>query len=130
MKNKQLQKSVRLLIEASFKEGKIIESQVVKSIKVLKSLPQQQAIESMSEYLKGLKRKEREHTMYIETVVPLSQLQLKKARKIVEKKIKITKVISRVNPEILGGFKLRVGDEVWDETTYAKITKVKEAIRG
>ena len=129
-KSKQLQKSVRLLIEASFKEGKIIESQVVKSIKVLKSLSRNEAIEALSEYLRGLKRKEREHTMYIETVVPLSPLQIKKARRIVEKKHDITKVISRVNPEILGGFKLRVGDEVWDESTLAKINLLKEAIRG
>ena len=129
-KTKQLQKSVRLLIEVSFKDGKIIESQVVKSIKVLKSLPKSEAIEALSEYLRGLKRKEREHTMYIETVVPLSPLQIKKARRIVEKKHDITKVISRVNPEILGGFKLRVGDEVWDESTLAKINLLKEAIRG
>ena len=129
-KSKQLQKSVRLLIAASFKDGKIIESQVVKSIKALKSLSGSEAIAALSEYLKDLKRKEREHTMYIETVVPLSPLQIKRARKIVEKKHEITKVISRVNPEILGGFKLRVGDEVWDETTLNKITQLKEAIRG
>ena len=129
-KSKQLQKQVRLLIEASFKEGRIIESQVVKSIKALKSLSRFEAIAALFEYLKGLKRKEREHTMYIETVVPLSPIQIKKMGKIVEKKHEITKVISRVNPEILGGFKLRVGDEVWDETTLNKITQLKEAIRG
>lgn len=129
-KSKQLQKQVRLLVEVSFKDGKIIESQVVKSIKALKSLSRPEAIAALSEYLKGLRRKEREHTMYIETVVPLSLIQIKKARKIVEKKHEITKVISRVNPEILGGFKLRVGDEVWDETTLNKITQLKEAIRG
>ena len=129
-KSKQLQKQVRLLVEVSFKDGKIIESQVVKSIKALKSLSRNEAIEGLSEYLKGLKRKEREHTMYIETTIPLSPIQLKKARKIVEKRVKITKVITKVNPEILGGFKLRVGDEVWDETTLNKITQLKEAIRG
>ena len=136
-KSKQLQKQVRLLIEASFKDGKMLESQIVKSIKVLKSLSRNEAIEGLSEYLKGLKRKEREHTMYIETIIPLSLLQLKKARRIVEKKslpagrqVRITKVITKVNPEILGGFKLRVGDEIWDESTLAKINQLKEAIRG
>ena len=75
--------------------------------------------------------------MYIETIIPLSLLQLKKARRIVEKKslpagrqVRITKVITKVNPEILGGFKLRVGDEIWDESTLAKINQLKEAIRG
>ena len=129
-KSKQLQKQVRLLIEASFKDGKMLESQIVKSIKVLKSLSRNEAIEGLSEYLKGLKRKEREHTMYIETTIPLSLLQLKKARRIVEKKVKITKVITKINPEILGGFKLKVGDEIWDESTLARINELKEAIHG
>ena len=129
-KSKQLEKQIKKLLEISFKDGKIIESQVVRSIKVLKSLPKSEAIEALSEYLRGLKRKEREHTMYIETTIPLSALQLKKARRIVERRVKITKVITKVNPEILGGFKLRVGDEVWDESTLAKINQLKEAIRG
>ena len=130
MKNKHLQKLINKLVEASFKDGKIIESQITKSIKALKSLPSYLAIEALSEYLKGLKRVERQHTMYIETVIPLSSVQLKKIKKIVEKKVKVTKVVTSINPDILGGFKLKVGDEVWDETLRGKIMQVKEAIRG
>lgn len=129
-KSKLLQKTIKKLVEASFKDGKIVESQVVKSIKLLKSQPTTQAILSLSEYLKELKRIERKHTMYLETVVPISPDQLKKAKRIVEKKVKITKVVTNINPEILGGFKLRVGDEVWDETLLAKIHQVKEVISG
>lgn len=127
-KSKQLQKLVRKLVEASFRDGKLVESQVMKSIKLLRSQPRAQAIMALSEYLKELKRKEREHTMYIETVIPLSHIQLNKMKKIVEKKVKITKVMINVNPEILGGFKLKVGDEVWDESLMDKINQVKEAI--
>lgn len=127
-KSKLLQKTITKLVDASFRDGKILESQVTKSIKVLKSLPKYEAIQALSEYLRGIKRKEREHTMYIETVIPLSLIQIKKAKKIVEKKVKITKIITNVNPEILGGFKLRVGDEIWDESLVGKINQVKEAI--
>ncbi len=129
-KNKQLQKTVTKLMEMSFKDGKIIESQVVRSIKALKLLPRNEAIFALTEYCKLLKRKERAHTMYLETVVPLSLEVIKKAKKIVERTVKITKVVTQINPEILGGFKLRVGDEVWDETILGKINQVKEVIRG
>lgn len=128
-KDKQLLKIVKQLVEASFSEGKIIEGQVTKSIKILKSLPRLKSIPAMSEFLKGLKRKEREYTMYIETAIPLSSAQIKKARKIVERKTKITKVLVSINPEILGGFKLRIGDEIWDESVAGKIQQVKEAIQ-
>lgn len=127
-KDKQLQKLVRKLVEISFKDGKIVESEVTKSIKVLKSLTMPQAIEALSEYLKELKRLERFHTMYIETVIPLNPAQFKKIKRIVERKTKITKVVTSLNTDILGGFKLRVGDEIWDETILGKINQVKEAI--
>lgn len=127
---KQLQKTVNKLIDLSFKDGKIVEAQVARSIKVLKSLSRFEAIPALSEYLKNLKRKEREHTMFIETVVPLSPTQVKRMKKIVEKKVRISKVLVNINPEILGGFKLRIGDEIWDESISGKINQVKEAING
>ena len=115
-KNKQQQKLVKKLVEASFENGKLIESQVIKSIKVLKSLPRHQAILALSVYLKELKRRQREHTMYIETSIPLTSNQLISIKKIINKKVKITKVETHVNPQIIGGFKLRVGDAVWDKS--------------
>lgn len=127
---KQLQNTVNKLINLSFSNGKITETHVARSIRIIKSLPQSEAISAMSEYLKGLKRKEREHTLYIETTISLSPAQISKMKKIVEKKVKVTKVLVNINPEILGGFKLRIGDEIWDESIAGKIQQVKEAISG
>lgn len=135
IKNKQLQRIITLLVEGSFNEGKMAENQVLKSIKILKSLSASVSIQALSEYLKALKRKMREHTIYIESAIPLSSVQVEKIKKIIVKKslpagrqAKITKVLVNVNAEILGGFKLRVGDEVWDESVVGKLTQVKEAI--
>lgn len=125
---KNLKKIVHKLVEISFKDDSVVESQVIKSIKVLKSLPRSQAIEAITEYLKQLKLQQRQHTLYLETVIPLSSTQINKIKKIVEKKTKITKIVTQINPEILGGFKLRVGDEVWDESIIGKVTQVKETI--
>lgn len=130
MTKKQLQKTVNQLVDLSFKDGRMIEFEVTRAIKALKSLPGSQAIKALSEYLKGLKREEREHTLYIETTTLLSPTQVKKAKKIVEKRVKITKVLVNINPEILGGFKLRIGDKIWDESVLGKINQVKEAISG
>lgn len=129
-KDRQLLKLIKDLVDLCFKDGKISENQVVKAIKILKRLPQSKAIFAMSEFLKGLKRRERQYTMYIETAISLSPVQVNKMRKIVEKKMRITKVMVDINPDILGGFKLRIGDEIWDESILGKINQVKEAIRG
>lgn len=129
-KNKLLQRTITKLIEVSFKDGKIMENQVIKSVKALKALPKYEAIKALSEYLRGLKRKQRQHTLYIETVIPPSFAQLGKIKRIVEKKVKITKTLNFINPEILGGFKLRVGDEIWDQSILGKLNQIKEAIVG
>lgn len=127
-KNKQLQKTVSKLAGLSFQDGKIIESRVIQSIKILKSLPKYEAIGALSDYLKDLKRQQRQCTMYVETTAPLSISQLQRIKKIVEKRHRITKIETKINSEILGGFKLKVGDEIWDESVLGKIGQVKEAI--
>ena len=112
--SKQLKKTIEKLVESSFLDGRMLESKVVKAVKVLKTLSKTESILALSEYLIGLKRIERQHTMYLETAIPFSAAQIKKAKKIIEKKVKITKVKMNINPDVLGGFKLKVGDEVWD----------------
>lgn len=128
MKKKYLKKLVEKLVEKSFSNGKIVESEVVKVIKTLKALGVSDSVFTLSEYVKQLKRIERKHTMYIQTATALSSDQINKMKKVVEKKIKITKVLVDINPEILGGFKLKIGDEVWDETVLGKVNSLKEAI--
>ncbi len=123
-----LEKLVKKLVDASFKDGKLIESAVIRSIKLLKSQSSTEAIITLSEYLKELKRVERQFTMFLETALPMSPIQIKKARKIIERKHRITKVELSVNPKILGGFKLRIGDAVWDESISGKMNQIKEVI--
>lgn len=128
--NKHLKRIIKKLVSLSFKDGKILESQVTKSIKILKSQPAGQAIEALTQYLKELKAIERQHILYLETVISLSPVQINKIKKIIEKKTRITKIVTKINPQILGGFKLRLGDEVWDKTIVGKIKQVKEEITG
>jgi|SRR3989344_4123197 len=127
-KSKTLQKIISKLAKFSFGDGKMMENQVTSAIKALKSRPASESIFALSQYLQELKRIERTHTMYIDTVIPLSLNQIKKIKTIVEKRNRITKVVTQINQKLLGGFKLRVGDEVWDESIVGKITQVKEAI--
>lgn len=132
---KHFKKLINDLVRLSFKDGVIIEPRVIRAIAALKSLPKYQAIETLTEYVKRLKRLERRHTMYIESVIPLNKVQLQAIKKNVEKKalpvgrqVKVTKIVTKINPAILGGFILKVGDEVWDASILDRINQVKEVI--
>jgi len=127
---KKLEKIINKSIKASFKDNRLFEPKVVRLIKYFKSLPSQQSIYALSEYLKGIKRIERARTMIIETSHPLSLGQVQGIKRIVSKKYGINKLESQINPNILGGFKIKIGDEVIDETIQNKINQVKEVISG
>lgn len=126
---KYLRKLINDLVKISFKDGVIIEHQVVRAIKALKSLPKYQAIQTLTEYVKQLKNLERKHTMYIESVVPLNKVQLKKIKKNIERQVKVTRIVTQANPAILGGFILKIGDEVWDASILDRLNQVKEVIK-
>lgn len=134
-KGKYLSKLAQRLAQSSFNDGRLVESQVTKAIKLLKSFPKYYSIEVLGQYLKAVKRIERQYTMVVEIAIPILPPTVKKMKKIVEKRnlpegkqVKITKVVVYVNPEILGGFKLRIGDEIYDESVLGKIIQVKEAV--
>lgn len=128
--DKHLLKLIRKLADESFQDGQVNEAKVAKSIKLLKSQSKSHAIFSLTEYLKGLKRKQRQHTLYIETVIPIATSQIKKIKRIIEKRVKVTKVETKIIPDILGGFRLKVGDEVLDQSILAKLDQIREAIAG
>lgn len=128
MKKKRFKKLINDLVKMSFKDGVIIESWVIRVIKALKSLPKYQGIETLTEYVKQLKRLERKHAMHIETVIPLNKVQLETIKKNAEKKVKVTKIVTKINPSILGGFILKIGDEVWDASILDRVNQVKEVI--
>lgn len=131
MIKKQLIKIVNLAVKSSFKEDKILESQVVRVIKTFKQLKTSDAVFAMTEYMKGVKKQLREHTLTIETAVPLSQTEVGKIKKSMEKEdFKISQIQVNINPEILGGVRVRIGDTIFDSSLEGKIKKIGEIING
>jgi len=126
--DKQLKKIILNSVQDSFSFGRMLESKVVKNIKLYKSLPTPKAILALTEYLKGIKRELRKHTLVVETNCPLSLNQVKKIKQIVAKKYQITKLESKINPDILGGVRLRMGDEIYDESIQSRITQLREVL--
>ncbi|MBI2018679.1 F0F1 ATP synthase subunit delta [Candidatus Daviesbacteria bacterium] len=126
--DKQLKKIILNSVQDSFSFGRLLESQVVKNIKLYKSLPTSKAILALTEYLTGVKRKLRKHTLVVETNCPLSLKQVEKIKRIVAKKYQITKLESKINPDILGGVRLRMGDDIYDESIQSRITQLREVL--
>lgn len=130
MKNKQLRKLVELAIETSFQNGKLNESKVASVIKVFKKLPKAQAIFALSEYLKRLRMEINKTTLNIESAVAFSPTELKRVQNLFKKDFMVNKVETTVKPEILGGLKVKIGDNLFDYSIKTKIMQIGGLIRG
>ena len=79
-------------------------------------------------YLKGLKRKIAENTLVVESAVKLSGNELKSVEKMLKREVYVTE--QQINPSLLGGLRLKIGDELLDFSIKSKINQVKERIQG
>lgn len=117
-------KSVRL----SAPEGKIDHKKAAIVIKKLKGLPKDQAIYVISKYLKGLKRKKVEGTATVESATPLSKKQLDQIYNKLRGEFIINKLENKLNLDLLGGIKIKVGDMILDYSLKNKIAQIGKVI--
>lgn len=131
MKNKkQIRTIINKAIKASFKDGKLLELKALNFANFFKAQPRVEAIELLSEFLRRLKIEMNATALVIESVIPLSKKQQDIIKKKFSSKFTITNSQVKINPEILGGLKIRVGDHIYDDSIQARIYQVKEAIVG
>lgn len=133
MNTKQLHKIVDKCVEASIKDGKISDASIKRCIKMLKQLPRAEAIVSLQLYKKGLQRALDQSTLTIESVVRLPAAMTKKISAVVNCQLKITQTVALrtktiLNPSLLGGLRLKIGDVVIDDSVSNRIEQLKERI--
>lgn len=128
LRDKQLQKLAEQCCRYCCPDGKIDEKKVIGVIKNLKSLPRSQAIFAISEFLKALKKQKGETTLLVESSVPLQKKQLDTIFRKLKSDFLISEVKNIINPALLGGFRVKIGDTVSDYSLQNRITQLKEAI--
>ena len=129
--DKQLNKVINHLIQSSFNaSGDLQQEKVKKNIKEFKNLPDQQAIQVASEYLKRLKMEVDKTTLEIYSALPLSNDEIKQIRDAVKADHKVTQIRTVVNQDLIGGIKVRIGDAIFDDTVVTKILQLGDVIRA
>lgn len=129
-KNKTLKKLVEKCVGSCCKEGRINRTKALKVIKGLKSLPLEEAVYSISEFLKELKKQKNKHLLTIESAVPLSKTDVDKISRKFSKEFKVSEVNNITNPNLFGGLKIRVGDIVFDDSIKNRIKELGGIIHG
>ncbi|EKD90620.1 MAG: hypothetical protein ACD_30C00112G0061 [uncultured bacterium] len=129
-KSKKLVKLINNLVEASFTKGKLDDFFVKKTISNLKKLKSNEAIFALEKYKKGLGRKLNETTLSIESSAKLSPDEINKIKKDLYTKYSILNTTFLLNPSILGGLRLRIGDYLLDYSLKNSIKQIGDIVRG
>jgi F-type H+-transporting ATPase subunit delta len=124
--NKQLKKQIDLAVKASFNNGKLNEKKALEFLKLFKQLPE--AIQALSLYKKGLERELNKTTLVVESATPLSQGEIKKISDKMKSLYTIYSIHHTINPGLLGGLRVKIGDEILDDSLEAKIKEIRSAI--
>lgn len=129
-KNKKLKELVQKMADVSFKDGKLLDLKARNYLKDIKKLPTSESIYILSEYLKALKIMKLQTTLIIESATPLSPTQISQIKSELRKDFKFSEVETVINPELIGGIRIRIGDNLYDDSVLAKIIQIGEAIRS
>lgn len=131
MINKRLRNSVEKLVIRSFTaKGEIKTKAVAETIKVIKKLPGIDAISALILYQKGLKRELSKTILEITSPIKLTSSDTKKIASIAQKSYQVTEVKTVLDPSLLGGLRIKIGDVVFDDSVNNKIGQMKELING
>lgn len=128
-KTKLLDKLVHQATEASFENGKAVESKVTLFMKSFKNLPQSDAIYALTKYEQSLQRELDKVTLTVTSAVPLKDSQLKSLVSALKSDFLIQNIRTQIDPNIFGGIKLTIGDTVLDDSVASRIQQLEEGIK-
>lgn len=114
----------------SFLKGSLDNKKVAEFIQQFKKLPLNESQFVLKEYAKALKRELNKITLIIESTTPLSKEQIKKIETVVSNDFKVSQTENQINPSLLGGFRFKIGDMVFDNSLKSKIEQIGGAIRA
>lgn len=131
MINKRLKILIEKLVIASFNsQGEVKEKAIASNIQLLHKLPFKDAIFALILYQKGLKREISKTTLEILSPAIISSSQKNNITKTAKKTFQINKIKTTIDPSLLGGLCIKIGDVVFDDSIKNKIGYMKGVING
>lgn len=127
-KNTPLKKIIEELVRISFVNNKLSKPKVDQIIKTLGSLSKGTTIAALSMYLMGIKREADKSRLVIESAIPLSLKQIDRVEDIINRTHPVFETEVIINPKLLGGIKVKIGDSVFDDSLMNRIEQLREKV--
>ncbi len=128
-RNKLLDKLVKTAVTESFIKEQLNISKVEKYVKAFKKLPTPQALYALTHLMKRLKLEIDKYTLLVESAADLTRPDLEKIKGVFQKQYSITHIQSIKTASLLGGLKIKIGDNVFDYSVKERINQLKGVIQ-
>ena len=128
---KEVLKLAKKLLSASFTGRKLDGVKVRKNSAFIKRAAKSAALPILKLYLRLIRRFLEAETLLIESTRNLSPNQISSLKKYFEKSSgKSLSVETKIDPALLGGLKVTLGNTQWDLSVERKINQIREAFSG
>ena len=128
---KEVLKLAKKLLSASFTGRKLDVVKVRKNSAFIKRTAKSAALPILKLYLRLIRRFLEAETLLIESTRNLSPNQISSLKKYFEKSSgKSLSVETKIDPALLGGLKVTLGNTQWDLSVERKINQIREAFSG
>ena len=127
--NKEIRQLARALLRASFTDGQLDQGKIASLVQSLITKKPRHYLEILEYYKRLLRLELEKRRAIIESATELSpETRTKIAENLKRKYGQSLMTEFVVNPELLGGIRIRVGSDVWDGTVRNRLQRLQQQL--
>jgi len=128
MQNRKITDAARRLVELATENGKLSNERVETVLETLSANPPRNHLAIVRRFRHAVERFDREHTLVIESATELSESTAANLLDAYSKRYDRTLSLDQtVNPSLIAGMRLRVGDDVYDFSVRGRLASLSPA---
>lgn len=127
--NKESRKLSRQLFRSSFQDGKLDASKVSDVVKAIVTSKQRHHLDIIKNYQRLIRLEIEKRHAIIESALELDGTTCEKVEKDLKKKYGNDLTAEfKVNPDLIGGLRIKLGNDVWDGSVRNRLARLEEQL--
>lgn len=124
----KIKKLMNSCVLNSFTNGKLNQTKVTEYLKIFSTLPKDDQLIYLKSYRSMLTSFLASKTLILESTVELEKDQTDRLRDYINKDFEVWQIETKINPSLLGGIRIKIGDIVMDGSVKERINILGKSI--
>ncbi len=128
--SKHARQMARQMFRASFTDGRLDHARVASLVQAVIANKPRDYVGVLEEYRRFLKLECERRQAIIETAIELDDESCRMIRKHLEQRYgNDIETVFRLNPELIGGMRIKLGSDVWDGSVRGRLQRLEEEFK-